>query len=117
MSEIREQLRQLQSLLQLEKEEEIRDYEAYAAQTGIQQRKADGVCWYPLEVKEEGYGLGDRPFAIFEWAQPSGKSHRFQAGQTVQLFTIQFTTVAISSNRFNKILLIADSLKGSVAVS
>ncbi len=89
MSEIHEQLRQLQSLLQLEKEEEIQRYEAYAGKTGIKQRKADGLCCYPLKVKEEGYGLGDRPFAIFEWAQSSGKSHRFQAGQTVRLFTEQ----------------------------
>ncbi len=77
----------LKSLLQIEKEVEIDRKKSYFDKTGLKEQKADGVTWYPINIKENDYGLGDYPFLVIERKSPQGSSHQFKPGQTVGVFT------------------------------
>ena len=61
-----EYFEKLGHLLQLEKAEEMRQFEQLMKGTTVQHRVEMGICWHPLKIVETGYGFGDYPFVIFE---------------------------------------------------
>jgi ATP-dependent RNA/DNA helicase IGHMBP2 len=87
MNHAREELSMLLKLLKTEKEEDLKQYNQNIKNSTLQSRKEQGVCWYPIEIKETGYGLGDYPYVTVE--RPTGRDlpHQFQAGKMACLFT------------------------------
>jgi len=81
-----EQLKKLLRLLRVEKEEDLRQYQERVKNSSLQQRKEQGVCWYPVVIKETGYGLGDYPFIIVERPSQQDKPHQFSAGKMAGIF-------------------------------
>ncbi len=71
----------------MEKEEDFRQYTQFIKSNSIQQRKLQGMSWYPIEIKETGYGLGDYPFIIAERTNMRDVPHHFNGGKTVGIFT------------------------------
>ena len=71
----------------MEKDEDFRQYTQFIKSNSIQQRKLKGMSWYPIEIKETGYGLGDYPFIIAERTNMRDVPHQFNGGKTVGVFT------------------------------
>jgi ATP-dependent RNA/DNA helicase IGHMBP2 len=87
MNHAREELEELRRILKIEKEEDLRQYNLTIKNSPLQLRKEQGVCWYPVEIKETGYGLGDYPYVTIE--RPTGRDlpHQFSAGKMASLFS------------------------------
>jgi superfamily I DNA and/or RNA helicase len=81
------ELQRLLHLLKTEKEEDLRQYELYLKNTNLQQRKQAGLCWYPVEIKETGYGLGDYPYIVVERPTMRDTPHQFSGGKLAGVFT------------------------------
>jgi superfamily I DNA and/or RNA helicase len=77
-------------LLQLEKAEEMRQFEQLMKGTTVQHRVEMGICWHPLKIVETGYGFGDYPFVIFERTRQKEKAHQFSGGKSVLIFSSDF---------------------------
>lgn len=84
-----EELEKLRELLAIEKAEELHQYNTFIKNASIQERVARGMCWYPLLIKETGYGLGDYPYIIAERTNHRDQPHLLQGGKTVSLFSNQ----------------------------
>jgi ATP-dependent RNA/DNA helicase IGHMBP2 len=83
----REELQELLDILKVEQEEDRKLYESKMLNASIPERRAQGLTWYPIVVKESYYGVGDR--LILEIERPSFKeiSHQFQSGRVAAVFT------------------------------
>lgn len=84
-----EELEQLLQLLQLEKEEEIKQYETLLKELSIPQRIKKGACWYPVQVESSGWSLGEHPYIVVERTKHLNKAHKFRSGQVVSIFSEQ----------------------------
>lgn len=82
-----EYFEELHKLLQLEKEEEMRQFDAMMRGTSVQQRVELGYCWFPLRVVETGYGFGDYPFVIVERTKQKDRPHSFSPGKVALVFS------------------------------
>ncbi len=85
MLSVKEQLKQVLELLQAEKRAEQDFYKDLLANSSVKERVKSGVSWYPLQVQEKGFGLGEYPFVVLERSAGSGY-HRFSGGQSVRIF-------------------------------
>jgi ATP-dependent RNA/DNA helicase IGHMBP2 len=83
----REELQELLELLKVEQEEDRKLYESKMLNASIPERRAQGLTWYPIVVKESYYGVGDR--LILEIERPSFKEipHQFQSGRVAAVFS------------------------------
>ncbi len=88
MSERLEELHQLQELLKLEKEEDFDQYRRKMAQLPLEQRRREGYAWYPLQVIQKGYAIGERAFVVVERTVLKGEEHQFRAGKSVSFRTM-----------------------------
>ena len=84
---IKEYLEQLRKLIELERQEEFRQVGEYIRQTPIHSRVQSGLTWYPLIIRETGYGIGDYPYVIVERTQHLDIDHHFQGGKQARLFS------------------------------
>lgn len=89
MQKIQQELQATFDLLQLEKEEDFRQYREIIQKLPLKERKEKGYSWYPVEAAKTGYTIGDRAFVIVEKTGDKDTSHLFRAGKTVSLFTQQ----------------------------
>ncbi|AFL86191.1 Type III restriction enzyme, res subunit [Belliella baltica DSM 15883] len=86
MPNIQEELKTSLKLLQLEWKEDLEQYKKKFLYTSISDKKEQGVCWYPLQIKKSKIGLGDRLILELERFD-SNQSHVFQSGKSVSLFS------------------------------
>ena len=84
---IQQHFEHLEELLQLEKEEDLRQYKELIQNLPLAERRKKGVSWYPLEVVKTGYTIGDRAFVTVERNSNLDVPNKFRSGQSVQLFT------------------------------
>lgn len=56
----------------------------------VRQRVSDGVAWYPLKIRDTGYGFGEFPFVVVERVGPA-TPHQLSGGKPCQLFSQQGT--------------------------
>lgn len=87
MSNPFDQIRNLQLCLKHEKEEEQRQFNNDLKNLNTDQKVKAGICWYPLEIKESGYGLGDYPFLVVQRNRKKEIRHKFDGGKQVSLFS------------------------------
>ncbi len=73
-------------LLSIEKEEEMNINKQFINTSSVSDRVKKGFSWYPLEIKEDGYGLGELPYLLIERTKNKGGKHRFRSGNPIQLF-------------------------------
>ncbi len=83
------ELGHLAQLLQLEKKEDFLQFEAILNNAPIKKRKADGITWYPLKIRGQGFGMGSYPYLIVERNPGENQIHKFQTGSPVSLFSSQ----------------------------
>lgn len=84
---INEQLVALQGLLRLEKEEDFERFRREIQQLSVREKVEKGLCWYPLEVRKDGFTIGDRAFIIIERTTGINSPHRFKAGAPVDFYS------------------------------
>lgn len=89
MSEAQKELAELSELLQLEKEEDLEQFKQIVQRLPLEERKARGYTWYPLQVAKSGYTYGERAFVIVERNAAEGDPHHFRPGKVVNLYTRQ----------------------------
>ncbi|MBX2926701.1 MAG: AAA family ATPase [Saprospiraceae bacterium] len=77
----------LWSLLQQEKEEDLIQFRRKVQRLSLEERKAEGFCWYPVSVAQQGYTIGDRAFVVVERTPGDRNEHQFREGKTVSFFT------------------------------
>lgn len=73
-------------LLEKEKEAEISINKQFINTSTIAERVIKGFSWYPLNIQDDGYGLGEYPFLIVERTKEKGQKHRFRSGNPIELF-------------------------------
>ncbi|MFT4973956.1 MAG: ATP-dependent RNA/DNA helicase IGHMBP2 [Saprospiraceae bacterium] len=89
MQKIQQELESVFKLLQIEKEEDFRQYREIIQKLPLKERKEKGYSWYPVEAVKTGYTIGDRAFVVVEKTGDKDTSHMFRPGKTVSLFTQQ----------------------------
>lgn len=87
MSEsVRNQLKNLSQLLQIEKEEDFTQYRAKVQALSLEEKKKNGYCWYPIHVDKSGYTYGNRAFVIVHFQKYKQYKNQFRSGKIVNLF-------------------------------
>lgn len=89
MPDPREDLLNVLALLRLEKQDDLKQYEQALKEQSLFDRRAKGTCWYPLEIKETGYSIGEYPYFIADRTGFKEVPHQFQAGKMVSFFSNQ----------------------------
>jgi len=82
-----EELGKLASTLRIEQREDYALHDAWLKQSGIQERKRNGITWFPLRIVETGYGIGAYPFIVVERNPGDRLEHKFQSAAPVSLFS------------------------------
>jgi ATP-dependent RNA/DNA helicase IGHMBP2 len=89
MTDTIKELEALSELLRLEKQESLEQFKQMVARLPLEEKRAKGFTWYPLQVAKQGYTYGERAFVIVERSGPPDEPHHFRAGKVVNLFTRQ----------------------------
>lgn len=76
----------LQSLLQVERTEDRKQFLQKIRNRSIQDRKRDGVCWYPVQVTQSRLGVGEKWTIGIERRPLDQQRHHFQVGASASLF-------------------------------
>lgn len=82
----REHLVNIRQLLKIEKEEDYKQYQNKILNTSVQERKREGVCWYPIQIQSHKIGTGERIEIQVEKPIEDDSGHVFQVGSVVSLF-------------------------------
>lgn len=77
----------LWNLLQQEKEEDLLQFRQAVQRLSLEERQAEGYAWYPVNVLQQGYTIGDRAFVVVQCASGRPAEHQFREGKTVAFFT------------------------------
>ncbi|MCH6201158.1 AAA domain-containing protein [Aquiflexum sp. LQ15W] len=88
MGNIQEELRNSLKLLKQEWEEDLQQHKKKFLYTSISDKKEEGVCWYPVQLKKTKIGFGERLILEFERFD-TGAPHVFQSGKSVSIFSNQ----------------------------
>ena len=78
---------QLRLLLRQEKEADHRAFLEQVREKPLSDRIEQGYTWYPLQVLNTGFALGEKAFVVVERSTHLNAPHQLRAGQTVSLFT------------------------------
>jgi ATP-dependent RNA/DNA helicase IGHMBP2 len=109
--------RSLLQLLQIEKEEDRRSYERLTETLTVQERRENGMTWYPIAIKDTELGRGDYLTVEVERTTHQDLIHQLRFGMSAALFSnhdpktdrVEGTISHISGNRL-KIALRTDEL-------
>lgn len=112
-----EELVELTKLLRIEQKEDFELHDLWLKKSGVQERKKNGIAWFPLRIVETGYGMGDYPFLVVE-RHDIDLPHQFQGGSPIQLFSMaegnegetQQGTVVFADNARMKLSFTVDEL-------
>ncbi len=88
MNEPIPEFERLLTLLKLEKEEDFEQYRRKMVQMPLEQRRKEGYAWFPLQVVQKGYAIGERAFVVVQRTASRGAEHQFRAGKTVVLSSL-----------------------------
>ena len=104
MTESQKQVAEVAKLFQIEKQYELSVYKEYLEARTPQERKKLGVCWFPVKLKEVGYGTASLPFAIVERNPGDRSPHEFSRGRPL-------TVIAEGENQqvFGHVLKVDDT--------
>src|SRR3954468_13709545 len=109
--------KRLNQLLQIEKEEDRKQYELLTSRMPISERRENGMTWYPVAIKDTEIGRGDYLVVEVERTTYLDIIHQFRFGMTAALFSnhnpkenrVEGTITHISGNRL-KLSLRTDEL-------
>jgi ATP-dependent RNA/DNA helicase IGHMBP2 len=112
-----EYFKRLQHLLNIEKEEDRRSFRELTEKMPVQDRRENGMTWYPIAIKDTEIGRGDYITVEVERTTHQDIIHQLRFGMTAALFSnhdpksdrVEGTITHISGNRL-KLSLRTDEL-------
>ncbi|WP_026464600.1 AAA domain-containing protein [Adhaeribacter aquaticus] len=87
MFEIQEELNKVSKLLKLEQEEDLAQYKLKSTRSSIQERKQNGLCWYPVSITKTEIGFGNKVVVEIERQGGRDQMHLFQTGKNASIFS------------------------------
>ena len=87
MNSSKEHFENLLSAIKIEREEDRSQYQKKMMHTSFQERKEQGVCWYPITLTKSYLGTGERIVLHLEKTVQDKQRHVFQPGSSVSLFS------------------------------
>ncbi|MBN8677396.1 MAG: AAA family ATPase [Chitinophagales bacterium] len=78
----------LKTLLLQEKEADYRNFLELVRENPLPKRVEEGYTWFPLNVLNTGFSLGEKAFIVVERTSRINEPHQLRAGQPVSLFTL-----------------------------
>ncbi|MEQ8238428.1 MAG: AAA domain-containing protein [Cyclobacteriaceae bacterium] len=81
-----EHFRSLLNLIKKERAEDRKQYELKINHRSLEERKKDGVTWYPVIENKSYLGTGEKWVIKLERTTGTEKKHHFQAGASASLF-------------------------------
>jgi superfamily I DNA and/or RNA helicase len=82
-----EQLLFTLELIKLERQADLEQYRQKILLRSLQQRTQEGSAWYPVALKREYIGTGERPTIEIERTNHLDQPHSFQSGKVVSVFS------------------------------
>src|SRR6476469_2766326 len=82
-----DRLKKLQELLQTERDEDYRLYNELFLRVNLEQRKKNGLSWYPIKINNEELGSGELLHLEIERTSMTDTPHQFSSGKNVSLFS------------------------------
>ena len=83
----REQLQKTFELIKIERQADLDYYRQKVLLRSLQQRTAEGVTWYPVKLKRDYIGTGERLIVEVERVTHLEQPHAFQSGKSVSFFS------------------------------
>jgi ATP-dependent RNA/DNA helicase IGHMBP2 len=83
---INQELYKLLDLIRIEQKEELEDFRIKFIETPLNQRKDQGITWYPLNINSIDTSFNQKILIELEKTNNQDKNHSFQNGKTVSLF-------------------------------
>ena len=112
MTESIERLKKLKELLLIEREEDYAQYKEQFLRASIEQRKKNGVTWFPIQILSDELGYADYVHIEVERTTNLNEPHQFGSGKNVTLFSnknpddLQELTGTIKQSSKNKMKII-----------
>ena len=82
-----EQLLHTLELIKLERQADLEQYRQKVLLRSLQQRTSEGTTWYPVTLKRDYIGTGERPTIEIERINHLEQPHSFQSGKVVSVFS------------------------------
>lgn len=82
-----QRLKRLKQLLQIERDEDYKLYKDLFLRVNLEQRRKNGVTWYPIKINNEELGSGDLLHLELERTTHLNQAHQFSSGKNVSLFS------------------------------
>lgn len=83
----REQLARTFELIKLERQADLEYYRQKVLLRSLHQRTQDGTTWYPVKLRRDYIGTGERLIIEVERSNNLEKPHAFQSGKSVTVFS------------------------------
>ncbi|MFT5642377.1 MAG: ATP-dependent RNA/DNA helicase IGHMBP2, partial [Cyclobacteriaceae bacterium] len=81
-----EHFKRLLQLIRKERAEDRKQYELKINHRSLEERKKEGVTWYPVIENKSFLGTGEKWVIKLERTTGTEKKHHFQAGSSASLF-------------------------------
>jgi len=107
-----DRLKRLKELLLIERDEDYFQYKEQFLKASVEQRRKNGVTWFPIQILSEELGYADYIHVEVERTTHLNEPHQFSAGKNVTLFSnknpddIQEITGTIKQSSKNKMKII-----------
>lgn len=82
-------IKQLKKLLSIEREEDFFQYKEQFLKAGIEQRRKNGVTWYPIRINNNEIGYAELVQLEIERTTHLDEAHQFSSGKNITLFSNQ----------------------------
>lgn len=86
ISNLNAELEKVLQLLLLEKKHDYEQYRNKILQASLKDKKKEGVCWYPVVVRNSRIGTGEKQMLEIERTTDKIAPHSFQSGNVVRIF-------------------------------
>jgi hypothetical protein len=83
---VRDQLQRTFELLKLEWQADLEQYRQKVLLRSVTQRTKEGTTWYPVSLKRDYIGTGERPIIEVERTNHLDQPHSFHSGRLVSVF-------------------------------
>ena len=87
MSSSQNQLQKTLELIKLERQADLEYYRQKVLLRSLQQRTKEGTTWYPVKLKRDYIGTGERLIVEIERTTHLDQPHAFQSGKSVSVFS------------------------------
>jgi ATP-dependent RNA/DNA helicase IGHMBP2 len=81
-----EEIKKLLELIEIERKEDLRQYQNQVILTPLHERRKKGLTWYPIKVNHIEIGAGENFYISLERTSQINDNHAFQVGGSVSVF-------------------------------